>query len=731
MESPVTHPAQHTGAIHDVMAAELLASAARTSPEAKDLKGSLNSLLGAAYIHHERCKRLNDAAVQATLAGAHDAAAVIGRAAAEELEAAIEHEAVVSGAVRGMHSFGFMTADEQKFIQRKKFEEGMTASQAEDVFSKMLDNMFQSAANYGVDEDGFGAEGEAEEPDEIEGDAAEQLGALFAALGGDFPLVFGADSYARFGVVFGASVERLKKRRARLRSRLKKLQEKLETLEGAGKSGLRVRFLQRRVDKLEKRIEKISTKIEAAGGAKADADDSEDRSDEVKAAEESAAKSAAKGGDDDAELDGIEALASELDGDESETDEGDDDEKDEEEDEEISGLVAEVSLFGASERRANRLKRRVIRMEARLNKLLKRRRGLLKNVRVRRLKKRIAALKAKLESMDEALPQSPAGAPAGGSYVSALTSPILSAYKPDQYLSSYKGSLNVAPEIAEREPYVQFFRRKAEAMGSLNIDMESFGAANEGFFAKIATFFRETFTAEGRKTRAERRARAQEYVKARAEQLDAKRAAATEARRANRKEIREAREAGQTRGQIAEIRKGNREEARERRKDIRDTRQDIRAARRAGPPEGWQSGRPGLLPSQSWVTDRRESQLSPGLWREGLDYTFVVDEGMKIFLVKPGNTEAETKLILVPDQEGARRNLTNPNGRAMKAIFTPGRRWRDAVGNVFAVSDDGDLYLDQSVKGGKLSAPVRIPNQGLAQMKILFFGDIIRNGGMS
>jgi hypothetical protein len=35
------------------------------------------------------------------------------------------------------------------------------------------------------------------------------------------------------------------------------------------------------------------------------------------------------------------------------------------------------------------------------------------------------------------------------------------------------------------------------------------------------------------------------------------------------------------------------------------------------------------------------------------------------------------------------------------------------------------------VKGGKLSAPVRIPNQGLAQMKILFFGDIIRNGGMS
>lgn len=649
MESPVTHPAQHTGAIHDVMAAELLASAARTSPEAKDLKGSLNSLLGAAYIHHERCKRLNDAAVQATLAGAHDAAAVIGRAAAEELEAAIEHEAVVSGAVRGMHSFGFMTADEQKFIQRKKFEEGMTASQAEDVFSKMLDNMFQSAANYGVDEDGFGAEGETEEPDEIEGDAAEQLGALFAALGGDFPLVFGADSYARFGVVFGASVERLKKRRARLRSRLKKLQEKLETLEGAGKSGLRVRFLQRRVDKLEKRIEKISTKIEAAGGAKADADDSEERSDDVKAAEESAAKSAAKGGDDDAELDGIEALASELDGDESETDEGDDDEKDEEEDEEISGLVAEVSLFGASERRANRLKRRVIRMEARLNKLLKRRRGLLKNMRVRRLKKRIAALKAKLESMDEALPQSPAGAPAGGSYVSALTSPILSAYKPDQYLSSYKGSLNVAPEIAEREPYVQFFRRKAEAMGSLNIDMESFGAANEGFFAKIATFFRETFTAEGRKQKAERQGRVRDYLRNRAMTIRSRRAAATMERAQANAELQV--------DQLKDTAQKEADEARGARRKVASARQEVRrrvrdARRGAGAPsEKAQEVADGM-------SDRfTQAALSPGMWRDNVGNIFTVNPDLSVYLLVPRGKRQLKTPIFVQNQEVAKQNL--------------------------------------------------------------------------
>ncbi len=644
----MTHPAQHTGAIHDVMAAELLASAARTSPEAKDLKGSLNSLLGAAYIHHERCKRLNDAAVQATLAGAHDAAAVIGRAAAEELEAAVEHEAVVSGAVRGMHSFGFMTADEQKFIQRKKFEEGMTATQAEDVFSKMLDNMFQSAANYGVDEDGFGAEGEAEEPDEIEDDAAEQLGALFAALGGDFPLVFGADSYARFGVVFGASVERLKKRRARLRSRLKKLQEKLETLEGAGKSGLRVRFLQRRVDKLEQRIEKISTKIEAAGGAKADADDSEEKSDEVKAAEESAAKSAAKGGDDDAELDSIEALASELDGDESETDEGDD-EKDEEEDEEISGLVAEVSLFGASERRANRLKRRVIRMEARLNKLLKRRRGLLKNVRVRRLKKRIAALKAKLGEMDEALPQSPAGAPAGGSYVSALTSPILSAYKPDQYLSSYKGSLNVAPEIAEREPYVQFFRRKAEAMGSLNIDMDSFGAENEGFFARIGRFFRETFTAEGRKQKAKREGRVRDYLRNRAMTILSRRAAATMERAQANTELQVDRLKDAAQKEAEEARGARRELAsarQERRRRVRDARRGAVA-----PSERAQEVADGM--SERFT----QAALSPGMWRDNVDNIFTVTPDLSVYLLVPRGKRQLKTPIFVQNQEVAKQNL--------------------------------------------------------------------------
>jgi hypothetical protein len=716
----VTHPAQHTAAIHDVMAAELLASAARVDPEANELKNGINTLLGTAYIHRKRGERLSDAAVQATLGGAHDAAAVIGRTAAEELEAAAEHEAVVMGAVRGMHAFGFMTADEQKFIQRKKFEEGMTSGQAEDVFSKMLDNMFQSAVNYGVDDDGFGAEGEADEPDELEeqGSPIAQMGMVFAALGGDFPLVFGEDAYARFGVVFGASVDKLVKRRLRLRNRLKKLQEKLEKFEEAGKSGLRVRFLQRRVDKLEKRIEKISGKIKAAGGTKAAADGSEEESDEVKTAEESASKSASKGGDDDAELDSIEALATDLDGDESETDEGDD-EKDGEDDDEISGLVAEVSLFGASERRSKRLRRRLIKMEARLTKLTKRRRGLLKNIRVRRLRKRIDALRAKLEGMDEDLPSTPSAAPGGGSYISALTSPMLKGYTADQYIKSHTNlrnvSLNVLPEIAEREPYVQFFRRQAESMGSLNIDMDSFGGVTADFFKNIGTFLKETFTAKGREARRVRQGRSQEYLQTRAANIQAKRAALTTARQSRREEISKARsdaeanslEGREARGFVANVR-------RDERKDVRQARQDLRAARRAKPPGPANSADLSAAPP---TTYQQQSVLSPGLWLEG-NSMFVVDGDGKIYLVKPGRTEAQTKLILIPNQAGARRNLTASGTSARKVMFSSGRRWRDASGNEFFVSDEGELYLDSSARG-KLPNPVRVPKQGLAQMNLL------------
>ena len=472
------------------------------------------------------------------------------------------------------------------------------------------------------------------------------------------------------------------------------------------------------MDKLEKRIEKISGKIKAAGGTKAAADGSEEDSDEVKTAEESASKSASKGGDDDAELDSIEALATDLDGDESETDEGDD-EKDGEDDDEISGLVAEVSLFGASERRSNRLKRRLIKMEARLTKLTKRRRGLLKNIRVRRLKKRIAALRAKLKGMDEDLPSTPSAAPGGGSYISALTSPMLKGYTADQYIKSHTSlrnvSLNVLPEVSEREPYVQFFRRQAESMGSLNIDMDSFGGVTTDFFKNIGTFFKETFTAKGREARRLRQGRSQEYLQTRAANIQAKRAALTTARQSRREEISKARsdvearnlEGREARGFVANVR-------RDERKDVRKARQDLRAARRAKPPGPANSADLSAAPP---TTYQQQSVLSPGLWLEG-NSMFVVDGDSKIYLVKPGRTEAQTKLILIPNQAGARRNLTASGTSARKVMFSSGRRWRDASGNEFFVSDEGELYLDSSARG-KLPNPVRVPKQGLAQMNLL------------
>lgn len=654
----MTHPLEHTSAIHDVMAAELLASAASTDPEAAELKGSLNAMLGAAFIHNERCGRLNDAAVQATLGGAHDAAVVIAGAAQAEREAAMEHESVVTGAVRGMHSFGYMTADEQKFIRRKKFEEGMTSGQAEDIFSKMLDSMFQSAVNFGADSDGFGADESetAEEPEEMDNGAFEQVGVVFAALGGDFPLVFGSDAYDRFNETFGASLDRLKKRRARLKQRLTRLREKLKTLKEAGKSGLRVRFLERRVDKLAERIEKISGKIKSAGGAKGAADESADEAEETDRAESSAAKHAAKG-DDDAELDAIESVMTDLDEDDSETDNEDDEgDLEDEEDEEINGLVAEVSLFGASPRRASRLKKRVVRLEARLKKLLSRRRGLLKNIRVRRLQARISKLKTKLGQMGEQAPAAftPPTASAG-SYVNALTSPLLSAYKPEEYLATYRGSLNVQPEIAEREPYVQFFRRKAESMGSLNIDSDQFGAENEGFFARIGRFFRETFTSKGRAESRQRQGRARSYLQNRAASIRANRALST-ADRARRISDRQ-----NERIQRISDRKNER---------IHELREISNVNR-------------------SRATQMAD--LSTGMWSDDSGRVFLVDDNRSIYLVRNQRSDFSRAPRLIPNQARARLHL-----------IAKGKR----VGN--APKSSGFDQARESIQSGQLSVePVR------------------------
>ena len=526
------HPTSVLSGVHDVMAAELLAAAAETNEGARELVGGLNDMLVTAYIHDRRAERLNDAAIRATMFGAHDVAALVGRFAAEEMEAADEFRAVGASCVRGMHSFGYMSEAEQRFLQRKKFEEGMSTGQAEQVFTQLLDNLYSSAANFGLDEDGFGAEGAegAEEADELDNGAIETFGAVAQILGGDMPLVFGRDCYAAFHGVYGASLERLVKRRSRLKSRLKKNEQKLETLEESGKEGLRVKRLRRRVEKIEARIEKLNQKIKSLKATKEKVDDSEEDADDIDAAETSAVKAATKAGEEDSELDDLESELSEMDGEE-------DDDEDEEEDDEY-GMMAEVEVFGASERREERMERRLERLKARLKKLTAKNRGLLKRARIRRLVKRIAKLEAKLGEPSSGGRGAAPGAPSGGTYTSSLTSPILRSYTADEYLKSYMGSLNVNPAVAGRQPFVQFFRRQAESQGSLNIHPDVMGAEQQGFFRRIGSWFMENLIepVEGlfarervqkrREARQARRLKAKSFIQARAVGLRANRALA-------------------------------------------------------------------------------------------------------------------------------------------------------------------------------------------------------------
>jgi len=531
------HPVEVLAGVHDVMAAELLAAAAETNAGAQQLVNDLNDTLTTAYVHRMRSGRLNDAAVQATMSGAHDVAALIGRFAAEEMEAADEFEAVGAGTIRSMHSFGYMSPAEIRFMRRKKFEEGMSAGQAEQVFSKLLDNLYQSAVNFGSDEEGFGGEGhpEASEPEELDDGTIELLGAVAEALGGDMPLVFGANCYEAFHGVYGASLERLLKRRARTKTRLDRNMEKLESLEDAGKSGIRVRWLRMRVGQIERRLEKLNSKIRALKGTSDKMEESEGAAEQIEAAETSAIKAASEEGLAESDMDSLEAELAELD--ESELSEADLLEEEQEE----YGMLSELEVFGASERRINRVKRRLIKLKARLDKLESKHRGLFRKARFRRLRKRIARIEAKLDKWGEDAPSMGPSAYKAKSYTSSLTSPILSAYSAKEYLDTYKGALNVMPEVAGRQPFVQFFRRQAENKGSMNLSPEVFGAEGEGFFQRVGGWFMENivdpiqglFTPElvqkRQDRRRARREKARAYIQRKTQQLQARRAARRQA----------------------------------------------------------------------------------------------------------------------------------------------------------------------------------------------------------
>ena len=612
-------------AMHDLMAAETIAAAAEDGcVGAQAFVDEVNDSLGVAFVHRQRARRLKCAAARASLAGEHDVAALIGRFAGEEGEAAQEHEAVANGLVRSTHAFGYLSAEEQRFLRRKKFEEGMSTAQAEQVYDQLLNRLFQVAANFGADPDGVGfgaADDGAPEADELDDGSIEALGEVVEALGGDLPLVFGADCYDAFGEVFKVSAKRLKKRRARLRKRLARLTERVEGLEDEGKSGLRVKALHFRIEQLEKRLSKISSKLKKLVKTAAKVERSEDDADTIQKAEDSAVRSTVEPDLDDlpTDPDALDAMSDDDFLDELEEDFTDLEDIEESDDD---ALGAEIEVFGLSERRKRRMMKRISRLEGRLDRIKEKRPGLLTNLRVRRLVKRLGKLKAKLarksgtsiDRVEDALVEGPSALPSMTTqtpdYMTSLTTPTIQAYSSGkEFVDSYfQGSANVG-KSADRQPFVCFFRRKAQAMGSANV---SFGAEESaGFFARLGNFFKtvlveplQRFFAPERRDRRQgrrqdRRAKVKAWAAARREKIDARRSAA----RAERKVAREDLGITEKRKQLADARRGRAKASRQAAKDAwraespmvrerrgklstgrRDVRGRVSSARRQGVP---------------------------------------------------------------------------------------------------------------------------------------------------
>jgi hypothetical protein len=524
----VLHPNEYLSGIHDVMAAEMLAAASQSHPEAAELSDGINDMFGAAYICRQRAARLNDAAARATYAGQHDLAAMIGAAATRESAAADEYELVGASCIRGMHSFGYLSDMEKRQLARDAFLQNASASQVDSALASLTKKLYEDVTNYGMDADGFGGEQEAEE---IMGGGCSAFGDACVLLGGDVPVVFGDEFYATFGKLFKPSAERLMKRQARLQKRLDKLMEKLETLEDQGKSGLRVRVLQKRIDLLETRLGKIAEKLEALNESSEMVQQSQQATAVVRAAEQSSIDSVTDSDDDFPE--------------------SDDDLLFEDDDEDF-GLMSEIDVFGASERRIKRIQRRILRLKRRMARLEARDRGPLREKRIAKLQTRIAKLEAKLGTLD-----SDADLDAllleddeeEESYTASLITPQVKAFTEEEWLASFAGMLAADPGSANRCPYVQYFRRKTDAGGSMNISPAVMGQENEGFFARIGKFFSNLFstaqtrvqdTAPRRQQRRQqmleasrrRRAKARAFIQTKAEGLQARTVAARQARQA-------------------------------------------------------------------------------------------------------------------------------------------------------------------------------------------------------
>lgn len=450
-------------AAFDLYAVQALAEATNDGdPVAAGVSTALNDLLTAGYIHAKRADRMAGRAALASLNGQHGLSELISMAAADEMGAAEEMEATAIGLVRSMHDqMGYLSAEETKLLSRKKFEESMSAGQAERVLDALSNKLYQSASNFGMADDELSAENP-DGPDEMgEDDIGADIGLVADILGGDMPLVFGASCYSSVRGVFGASQEKLEGRLVKLTARLDKIKERISSLEADGKSGLRVKVLNARKGRLEKRIEKIKSKIKSLKDASAKVAESAKKADEVKVAESSAVKSAAASSvpTDDADL---------LDESEEEGEESDE------------ALGAELALYGLSERRAERIEERIEKLQAKAEEA----ESAGHERKANRLKRRILRLQRRLDAAPD---EEDAGTTPTSSARSfskeAMTVKDPAAFNEQSYLSSFAGSLNKGQE---RQPYIGYFARLADAAGSPN----RIGAdEREGFFARLAEWF--------------------------------------------------------------------------------------------------------------------------------------------------------------------------------------------------------------------------------------------------
>ena len=494
------HPNDYLAGIHDVMAAEMLAAASQSHVEAAELSDSLNDLLGAAYLCRQRAARLNGAAARATHSGQHDLAAMIGAAATKESASADEFELVGASCIRGMHSFGYLSDMEKRQLARDAFLQSASASQVDSALESLTKKLYDDVTNFGVDPDGHGGE---HEPEEMGGEGCAVFGMAAEMLGGDVPVVFGDDFYDAFGKLFKPSADRLRKRQERLQNRLEKLTDKLETLEDQGKTGLQVRVLQKRIDVLENRLEKIATKLESLEESRDQVEESRERAAVVRAAEQSSIDASMDIDDDFPEAD--------------EEDEGDDDDD--------FGLMCETEVFGISERRSKRIRRRIDRLKRRMAQLSEQERGPLREQRIAKLQQRIAKLEAKLSSADDDgdLDDDFDDFDDEESYTASLMTPKVQAYSEDEFLSSFAGMLATSPGSANRQPYVQFFRRKMDRHGSLNLSPAVMGSANDTFYSGVGDFFKRFLTTTGQGI-----SRGAEAIAARRPQRQARRQAAAQ-----------------------------------------------------------------------------------------------------------------------------------------------------------------------------------------------------------